>query len=86
MSKEILSKFGVFCHSLQNIHMTRDTCLTLLGGLVQTLDNVTNNKTPCQKLDSYYNLVEHIMGSNYILSQQAISVYNDIVLKFEKSN
>lgn len=84
MSKELLSRFSVFGHVLQNKHMTKNISLTLIGSLVQKLDNITNNETPCKKLDSYYYLVEHIIKSDYITYQDAVSIYNDTVLKFEK--
>ena len=83
MSKQVLQDFRVFQHTLKNILVSRGTCLTLIKGLIQTLDNVTGNNSTFKDPDSFYELIDHSMNLNYITHGESVSIMNDVISNLE---
>jgi len=80
-----LSNFLVFEHILKNTLIPNGSCLTIVKGLVKTLDSVTGNINNNQDSDSLYELIKHSMKSNYITEPESNSIVNDIVLLLENN-
>lgn len=78
MGENALSKFEIFEHIINTKFITKGTCLTLINGLISTLDKVTGNIDVCENNESLYKLIQHSIGNRYLTETESDSIISEI--------